>query len=91
MINYEDNEIYIVFIINNHYVRWEIFSLTTDMKEVYLLLKHKYGINKCILEVNDFIIANYNNDYLLTLIQRQNTNTFYVTTAKNYKLDKSIF
>ena len=42
--------IFVVFIINNRYVRWEEFSELDILKDIFILLKYKYRINKVMLK-----------------------------------------
>ena len=35
-------EIFIVFIINGRYTRWEIFNEKTTISDIFILLKNKY-------------------------------------------------
>tara|TARA_Y100000287_G_C14151133_1_gene319703 strand:+ start:544 stop:831 length:288 start_codon:yes stop_codon:yes gene_type:complete len=45
--------IYVVFIINTHYVRWEFFDKNSKIIHLYKTLESKYNIKNCNLTIND--------------------------------------
>ncbi len=82
-------EIFIVLVINRLYIRWEIFNEHTNICEIYSLLKHKYNIKKCIIEINDLYL-DCSIDCRLQDISPDGA-SLYITTSKKYRLCKSIF
>lgn len=81
------SNIYVVLIVNKHFVRWEIFdSLSATVKNVFEILETKYDIHKCILEIGavSFINKRYCTNALLSnILLRENIGTIYVTTKQN--------
>jgi len=78
-------EVYVVFIVNKRFVRWEIFNTLSTLNDVFDVLKLKYDIKKCILEIGDVsIIQNrrFNNENLSKILIREKIGTIYVI-AKN--------
>lgn len=51
--------IYVVLIFNNHDVRWEIFKNNQTLLDVLNLIKLKYKVNKCVVEIYGETITNY--------------------------------
>lgn len=51
--------IYVVLIFNNHHVRWEIFKNYQTLIDVLDLIKIKYKIINCVVEIYGEIITNY--------------------------------
>jgi hypothetical protein len=82
-------EIFVVLIINRVYIRWEIFNEHTTIGDVFKLLKNKYNIKKCIVEINDLYLDTLNNSRLQDICP--NGTSIYITTSKKYRLCKSIF
>ena len=83
-------ELYIVFIINNRYVRWECFPLDAWIIDTFILLENKYNIKKCIQEANELYISK-NMEFKLIDICTKGGATLCVTTKdKNYTLSKDI-
>ena len=78
-------EVYIVLIINKRFVRWEICDKTSTLKTVFDILKYKYDINKCILEIGSMSFMNdrfCTNNLLTEIISREDIATIYVTTKR---------
>ena len=53
--NFIENKpsIFIAFVINNRYIRWEEVSYEATINDIRYLLLHKYKIENSILEVED--------------------------------------
>ena len=51
--------IYVVLIFNNRHVRWEIFKNNQTLLDVLNLIKLKYKVNKCVVEIYGETIINY--------------------------------
>ena len=76
-------EIYVVMVVNKRFVRWEIFEPSSTLKNVFEILKTKYDISKCILEIGDISFMNNrfcSNELLSNILLRENIGTIYVTT-----------
>ena len=85
-------ELYIVFIINHRYVRWETFPLNSWIKDVFFLLKHKYYIEQCILEINELFLSKNINSQLIDFCTSRGGTTIYISTKDpNYILSKNIY
>ena len=82
-------EIFIVFIINERYTRWEIFNEKTTISDIFVLLKNKYNIEKCIAEIKDFFI-NKKVKGLLKDISPQGGSIYISTKDDNYVLEKDV-
>ena len=76
--------IYIVLIVNKHFVRWEIFdSSSATIKNVFEILQTKYDICRCILEIGAMSFMNHRfctNNLLSDILLREKIGTIYVTT-----------
>ena len=84
--------IFIVLIINNRYVRWEEIKYDSRLKDLFFLLKEKYKIDKCIIEIDEILINRPTNDYLLDFCGKEKDLTLKIMTKdQNYKLSKNIF
>ena len=83
-------ELYIVFIINHRYVRWETFPLNSWIKDVFSLLKYKYYIDQCILEINELFLSKNMNYHLLEFCKSGGTTIYISTKDLNYTLNKNI-
>lgn len=84
--------IFIVLIINNRYVRWEEIKYDSRLKDLFFLLKEKYKIDKCIIEIDEILINRPTNDYLLDFCGKKKDLTLKITTKdQNYVLSKNIF
>ena len=85
------DEIFIIFVINDKFVRWEMFSPNATLHDIYTVLQNKYRIRYCTLHLNDVYLSIYNRFKLYGLCETD-TATLYITTAdKKYTLSKSIF
>ena len=84
-------EIFIIFVINDKFVRWEMFSPNASLRDIYTVLQNKYRIRYCTLHLDDVYLSIYNRCKLYELCETD-TATLYITTAdKKYTLSKSIF
>jgi hypothetical protein len=84
-------ELYIVFIINHRYVRWETFPLNSWMIDVFSLLKDKYYIEQCILEIDELFISKNMNYHLLEFCKSGGATIYISTKDPNYTLSKNIY
>ena len=84
-----EKEIFLVFIINDRYVRWEIFSSNSTVNDVYNLLQTKYHIKYCTIHMNDIPLSIYKMTKLFELCKKDG-DTIYISTDKNYTLSSSI-
>lgn len=82
--------IYIVLIINNKYVRWEEFSKESILKDLYDLLKKKYLINKCYLEIGDLILTNFPNERIFDITNNDSITIKVFTKEHDYYLPSHI-
>lgn len=82
-------ELYIVFIINHRYVRWETFPLTARIKDVFSLLENKYYIKDCIIEVDEKYISKKMKCLLKDICTKTGT-SLYVSTTYKYTLSKDV-
>lgn len=86
------NFIYLVIIINNRYVRWEEIKEDATFKDIFFLLKEKYKIEKCIIEVDELVINRSTNDKLIDFCEKKKDLTLKIMSKdKNYKLSKNVF
>jgi|UniRef100_A0A6C0CWE4 hypothetical protein len=84
--------IYIVLIINNRYVRWEEIGEECSIKDIYFLLREKYKIEKCIIEIDELVINRPSNDKLKHFCLKKKDLTLKIMTKnQNYVLSKNIF
>jgi len=84
--------IYIVLIINNRYVRWEEIAEECSIKDLFFLLKEKYKIEKCIIEIDELVINRPSNDKLKHFcFQKKDLTLKIMTKNQNYVLSKNIF
>ena len=84
-----EREIFVVFIINNRYTRWESFSDTTLIVDLFDLLKHKYKIEKCIMDIKDIFFSKKSRGKLTDICPLGGS--IYITTKEKFNLDKNIF
>lgn len=82
-------EIFIVFIINGRYTRWEIFNEKTTISDIFILLKNKYQIEKCIVEIKELFLHE-KSKCLLTDISPYGGSIYISTTDTNYILEKDV-
>ena len=80
-------EIFIVFIINGRYTRWEIFNEKTTISDIFILLKNKYQIEKCIVEIKELFLHE-ESKCLLTDISPDGGSIYISTKDTNYVLKK---
>ena len=84
--------IFIVLIINNRYVRWEEIKFDATLRDLFFLLKEKYKIEKCIIEIDEIVINTPSNDYLVDFCVKKKDLTLKIMTKnQNYVLSKNIF
>jgi len=84
--------IFIVLIINNRYVRWEEIKFDATLRDLFFLLKEKYKIEKCIIEIDELVINRPSNDYLVDFCGKKKDLTLKIMTKnQNYVLSKNIF
>ncbi len=85
------DDIYIILIINDRYVRWEIVNEEACFIDIENMLKTKYKIEKCIIEMGELLINIFLNDRILDFCKKNKELTLRVTTKdKTYKLSKDI-
>jgi hypothetical protein len=85
------DDIYIILIINDRYVRWEIVNEEACFIDIENMLKTKYKIEKCIIEMGELLINIFLNDRVLDFCKKNKELTLRVTTKdKTYKLSKDI-
>jgi len=82
-------EIFIVFIINGRYTRWEIFNEKTTISDIFILLKNKYQIEKCIVEIKELFLHE-ESKCLLTDISADGGSIYISTKDTNYVLKKDV-
>lgn len=86
---------FIVLIINNKYIRWEEVRENFTLKELFTLLKNKYNIINCMINIDnieDIVFMRLSDDKLTDLCNKKNDLTFKIMTKnKKYKLSKDIF
>lgn len=83
------NEIFIVFIINGRYTRWEIFNEKTTISDIFILLKNKYQIEKCIVEIKELFLHE-KSKCLLKDISQYGGSIYISTKDTNYVLEKDV-
>jgi hypothetical protein len=84
-----EKEMFFVFIINDKYVRWEIFSSNSTVNDVYNLLQTKYHVKYCTIYMNEIEISRYKLMKLSKLCKKDG-DTMYISTDENYTLSSSI-
>jgi hypothetical protein len=87
--NFKDKEIYIVFIINAYYVRWEMFSNNSTISSLYYRLKNKYNIIECSLIVNKKKINTLDNSIKICELFKNKRDVgvdVHVSTNNNIKI-----
>lgn len=82
-------EMFFVFVINDKYVRWEIFSSNSTVNDVYNLLQTKYHVKYCTIYMNEIEISRYKLMKLSKLCKKDG-DTMYISTDENYTLSSSI-
>jgi hypothetical protein len=84
-------ELFIIFVINDKFVRWEMFSPNASLLDIYTLLKNKYRIRYCTLHLNNVYLSTHNWIRLSDLCETDTSTLYITTTDKKYTLSKSIF
>lgn len=84
-----EKEMFFVLVINDRYVRWEIFSSNSTVNDVYNLLQTKYHVKNCTIHMNDIPLSRYKMIKLSELCKKDG-DTMYISTDKNYTLSSSI-
>ena len=84
-----EREIFVVFIINGRYVRWESFPDTSSIVDLFNLLKDKYKIDKCIMDIKDIFFSKKSKGKLTDICP--SGGSIYINTKENFYLDKDIF
>lgn len=80
------SEIFVVFIINKYFVRWESFNQSSTLKDVFEKLESKYNINKCIIEIGSVIFMKkirFKDMRLHDIVLKSNSATIYVSTKEH--------
>ena len=85
----KEKEMFFVFIINDKYVRWEIFSSNSTVNDVHNLLQTKYHVKYCTIYMNEIEISRYKLMKLSKLCKKDG-DTMYISTDENYTLSSSI-
>lgn len=85
----KEKEMFFVFIINDKYVRWEIFSSNSTVNDVHNLLQTKYHVKYCTIYMNEIEISRYKLMKLSKLCKKDG-DTMYISTDENYTLSRSI-
>jgi len=84
-----EREIFVVFIINGRYTRWESFPDTSSIVDIFNLLKNKYKIDKCIMDIKDFFFSKKSKGKLTDICP--SGGSIYITTKESFYLDKNTF
>ncbi len=84
-----EREIFVVFIINGRYTRWESFPDTSSIADIFNLLKNKYKIDKCIMDIKDFFFSKKSKGKLTDICP--SGGSIYITTKESFYLDKNTF
>jgi len=80
--------IYVILVINDKYVRWEMLKHNTTYSDLIMLLKNKYNTGKCLIEIGDKYIL-MTDEYIIDLCKSSYDLEVFVTTSnKNYVLEK---
>jgi len=80
-----------VLIINNRYVRWEEINKEATLKDLFVFLREKYKIEKCILEIDELVINRPTKDKIKDLCEKKDLTIKIMTKNQNYMLSKDIF
>jgi hypothetical protein len=86
----DDEDIYVVIIINSIYVRWEIFNITDTMEDLYNLLENKYNTGKSIIEIGDIYFSKSLKANLYDIAINKSITAKVSTKNKSYILLKDI-
>jgi hypothetical protein len=77
------SEIFVVFIINKYFVRWESFNQSSTLKDVFEKLESQYNITKCIIEIGAVTFmkkCRFKDMLLHNILEQSNKGTIYVVT-----------
>ena len=85
-----DEDIYVVIIINSIYVRWEIFNTTDTMEDLYNLLENKYNTGNSIIEIGDLFFSKSLKGNLYDIAINNSITAKVSTKNKSYILSKDI-
>ena len=85
-----DEDIYVVIIINSIYVRWEIFNTTDTMEDLYNLLEKKYNTGNSIIEIGDLFFSKSLKGNLYDIAINNSITAKVSTKNKSYILSKDI-
>lgn len=88
--NTPTDEMFIIFVINDKFVRWEIFSPKSTLRDIYTILKNKYQIQYCMLQLDDVYVSIQNRFTLYDLCETDTATLYIRTDDKKYTLPKSI-
>lgn len=83
-------DLFVVFVINTRYVRWETFLPDENIVDIYDLLRDKYKIDDCILEIRDYVIFKSKIRKVAHLCKNGGCTIDVTTKNRNYKLDKDV-
>lgn len=83
-------DLFVVLIINKHYVRWETFLPDNNILDIHKLLHDKYSIDDCILEIRDYVIFKSRLRKVAHLCKNGGCTIYVTTTNQNYTLTKDI-
>ena len=74
-----------MLIIDRNYTKWESLYINSNIKNIFELLKNKYNISECLIELNSFYYfqdSNNLNDKLINIFN-DNFGTIYVHNKNN--------
>ena len=84
-----EREIFVVFIINSRYTRWESFPDTSSIVDLFNLLKDKYKIDKCIMDIKYIFFSKKSKGKLTDICPFGGS--IDITTKENFYLDTNTF
>ncbi len=92
-----NQDIFIVLIINNHYVRWETITQDFTMNDLNNMLITKYLVPKYYVEIGNYMTKKFTDIKVFDIMVEERTyNQDYVSTIRiftksnNYILSKEI-
>lgn len=85
-----DDEIVIMFVIENRYIRWEGFPLEASIKDVFKLLETKYKAIQCCIEMNTIFYSKRSREKLMDICFDKSGCMYVYVKDENYTLDKNI-
>jgi hypothetical protein len=86
----DSRDLFVVFVINSHYVRWETFLPEENIVDMYNLLRDKYNIDDCIMEIRDYVIFKSYLRKVAHLCKNGGCTIDVTTKNTDYKLDKEL-